>query len=504
MNLSGGFQIFEELGIEVGIALEQGHLRLHTVGILNGLGAGRGSDDVAQRLLLFLRHHLLDVVLGEEVVILCKNSFGDDDLLGVGIVDFHHAARIAQRFVDLLFLVPQLAQNAHVVFDMRIRGVGNHIVDIWRLGLSVTVNAAITLLKGNERPRQVVVEHTVAVIVKVDSLAAGIATYQHADMAVALAEVLYHLLLLDIAQRAIKEGDGAIVIETQVLHETVFEVFHGGATLSEDDKTVVPWLARPSEVGKPFPEAVVLAVDMTADDALQLTVHLLYVGIDGIAMLLHQCDTVVEALERGHGGRQECLEESQGEQRVGSLVTFFLLFAELIALLEFKEGFLFLGESDFLRDDLSVLEILTDIGILDVILETPDIVRLNVRLGIVAVTGDGRRLQHADDIGKTLLVAIVWSGRREYHALTMLGEHLRKVTTLAVGIADRMAFVNDDDVPLGLFDIMPELGVVLQRINGDDCLVVILKWILVGWYAALDAVNADAVKTDERNVEAIP
>lgn len=243
---------------------------------------------------------------------------------------------------------------------------------------------------------------------------------------------------------------------------------------------------------------------MTADDDLQLTVHLLYVGIDGIAMLLHQCDTVVETLERGHGGRQECLEESQGEQRVGSLVTFFLLFAELIALLEFKEGFLFLGESDFLRDDLSVLEILTDIGILDVILETPDIVRLNVRLGIVAVTGDGRRLQHADDIGKALLVAIVWSGRREYHALTMLGEHLRKVTALAVGITDCMAFVNDDDVPLGLFDIMPELGVVLQRINGDDGLVVILKWILVGWYAALDAVNADAVKTDERNVEAIP
>lgn len=107
-------------------------------------------------------------------------------------------------------------------------------------------------------------------------------------------------------------------------------------------------------------------------------------------------------------------------------------------------------------------------------------------------------------LAKPLLVAIVWSGRREYHALTMLGEHLRKVTALAVGIADRMAFVNDDDVPLGLFDIMPELGVVLQRINGDDCLVVILKWILVGWYAALDAVNADAVKTDERNVEAIP
>ncbi len=82
---------------------------------------------------------------------------------------------------------------------------------------------------------------------------------------------------------------------------------------------------------------------MTADDGLQLTVHLLYVGIDGIAMLPHQCDTVVEALERGHRGRQECLEKSQGEQRVGSLVTFFFLFAELIALLEFKEGFLFLG-----------------------------------------------------------------------------------------------------------------------------------------------------------------
>lgn len=84
--------------------------------------------------------------------------------------------------------------------------MGNHIVDIWRLGLSVTVNATIALLKGNERPRQVVVEHAVAVIVQVDTLASSITAYQHADVAVALAEVLYHLLLLDIAQRAIKRG----------------------------------------------------------------------------------------------------------------------------------------------------------------------------------------------------------------------------------------------------------------------------------------------------------
>ncbi len=96
---------------------------------------------------------------------------------------------------------------------MRIRGVGYHIVDVWCLGLAVTVNATIALLKGNERPRQVVVEHAVAVIVQVDTLAAGITAYQHADVAVALAEVLYHLLLLDIAQRAVKEGDGAIILE---------------------------------------------------------------------------------------------------------------------------------------------------------------------------------------------------------------------------------------------------------------------------------------------------
>ncbi len=49
---------------------------------------------------------------------------------------------------------------------------------------------------------------------------------------------------------------------------------------------------------------------------------------------------------------------------------------------------------------------------------------------------------------------------------------------------------------MGLFQPGPETTIVLQRINRNNCFIVIIKWILVEWYLTLNFGNAHAIETN--------
>ena len=55
-----------------------------------------------------------------------------------------------------------------------------------------------------------------------------------------------------------------------------------------------------------------------------------------------------------------------------------------------------------------------------------------------------------------------------------------------------------------IFDVTTELRVILQCIDGDNRLIVVLKWVLVCGYLAADTVHTNTVKTNQRYVEAVP
>ena len=86
----------------------------------------------------------------------------------------------------------------------------------------------------------------------------------------------------------------------------------------------------------------------------------------------------------------------------------------------------------------------------------------------------------------------------------MVGKELSQLATKTSFIGYRMAFINDDDVPAGLFQPGTELTVILQRIDRDNGLVVVVERILVHRNVHADMIHAGTVETHQWDGEAIP
>ena len=67
-----------------------------------------------------------------------------------------------------------------------------------------------------------------------------------------------------------------------------------------------------------------------------------------------------------------------------------------------------------------------------------------------------------------------------------------------------MRLVDDDDVPVGLLQVVAVLGVLLQRVDRDDRLVVVVERVVAGRDAATHPLDADRVEPREGDGEAVP
>ena len=69
-------------------------------------------------------------------------------------------------------------------------------------------------------------------------------------------------------------------------------------------------------------------------------------------------------------------------------------------MLYFRELLFFRMQVDRNADYLSVLELPTNLGILNIFLKSSDIIRLDILTGIFTVTGYGNRIKHPHEISK--------------------------------------------------------------------------------------------------------
>ena len=155
-------------------------------------------------------------------------------------------------------------------------------------------------------------------------------------------------------------------------------------------------------------------------------------------------------------------------------------------------------------NDLTVLEVLPHLLVLDVVLETADVVVLDMLTVIRPRMRNGRRLNHADKVREVLAAAVVRRGGSEDEALAALSEQRGEVAPLAGTVGDDMALVNDHYVPAGLLDVMTELRVVLQGIDRDDGPVIVLERVLVCGNLRADLVYSVAVQPLEGQGKAVP
>ena len=92
----------------------------------------------------------------------------------LNIIKFHYTHGISQSVVDFLLLISKFIDNSKVCFKIRVLTLSYEIVDDGCLLLSIAVNTSISLFECNKTPRNVVIEHDMAEVVKVDTLATTI------------------------------------------------------------------------------------------------------------------------------------------------------------------------------------------------------------------------------------------------------------------------------------------------------------------------------------------
>ena len=132
--------------------------------------------------------------------------------------------------------------------------------------------------------------------------------------------------------------------------------------------------------------------------------------------------------------------------------------------------------------------------VLDIFLEAPDEKPFDIFPGVVLGIGDGGWVQHVHEAGKASRLAVVRRSGKHDESVRALSQKLGQFGAqggAAAPLGNVMGFVDDNDVPVCVFEIGAIFGVLLEGIDGDDRPVVIVKRVLIGGDAGADALDAD-------------
>lgn len=87
---------------------------------------------------------------------------------------------------------------------------------------------------------------------------------------------------------------------------------------------------------------------------------------------------------------------------------------------------------------------------------------------VVPLVSDGGQVQHRDQLGERLRVAVVRGGAGEQQRVGLLGEPLGKAFA-EVPFADEVVrLVDDDRVPVHGVEVLAVAALVLERVDRDD------------------------------------
>ena len=67
-----------------------------------------------------------------------------------------------------------------------------------------------------------------------------------------------------------------------------------------------------------------------------------------------------------------------------------------------------------------------------------------------------------------------------------------------------VCFVDDDDIPVALLQVLAVFEVLFERVDGDDGAIKVVKRVVVGRYGVADTLQANRVEPGERDGKALP
>ena len=472
------------------------------------------AEEQGQQIVALVRSRLQPLV--EPRRLLAAGYRLNRDLLFLDdVMDVHEGGRIADVPVRLFVLLLEHFEDAHVAADRLVGAPGDEVDDPGLALLAVAVDPAVALLEHHERPRHVEVDQAVALVVQVDAFGRHVRAEQQAHRTLRVAEVLHHPLLFDIAHAAVEDLDlVAARLRPQIPPEAVVQPAQGLYSLGEDDETVGRGLRLPAERRPSLDcreQRPVLGVVVRADTG-QSRAQVLErsdLGGDSLVRLMFQFpaaarDAVVDGLNASGRAGEERLLQRHDEEVPASR-------SRAVRHPHRQQGFVgrLLGRGRVERAPVRhpVPKRLADL-ILDVLLEPANHEALvpEVLPGVVVGIRDGGRVQHVHQAGEAPRLAVV--GCRGEHDQRVGAPRQQSRETAAqrarAAIGHVVRLVDHDHVPPGLFEVGAVLRSLLQRVDGDDRLVVVVERVVVGRDAPPHPLDSDRVEPGQGNREPVP
>ena len=387
-------------------------------------------------------------------------------------------------------------------------------------------------------------DEAVAVEVQVDTLGGDVRAEKQAHRALRVAEVLHHALLLDVAHGAVEDFELALA-ELQVPGQLLLKPAQRLDAFGEHDEAIRGVVRLPAKrlaAGDRGEQSPVLGVvaGTDADEGFAQSLEGFHFGGDpcirfSLELALPASDSVVDRLHAGGGAREERLLQGDDEQiapRGGGAGRGWCAESEFGSVAGYRRdvwagfriggpaprrhlhceqsvvgGFLQGRRGAWAAVDLAIAERVPNL-VPDILLEPADhqplVAEILLRVGVRI--GDGGGVEHVHEAREAARAAVVRRRREHDEGVGATRQQAGQATAerTRAPIRDVVRLVDDDHVPVRLLQVGAVLRILLQRVDGDDRLVVVVERIVVGRDAAPHPLDADGVEPRERDREPVP
>ena len=433
--------------------------------------------------------------------------------LRLGRVQAGELRRVADVFLNLLVLLDQDFQDALVAADPGMAAFRQQVVQEGLLLLAVAVDAPVSLLERQQRPRNVEMDQPVAEIVEVDAFRCHVRRHQQPQRRGFIPEGLHQRLLLHVGHVAARQRGDLVLFQPQIGLQAFAQEFQGGDAFGEDYQPVVLFPGAPTDalrgIGTEHRQQGLVFGEFAGPDFRQQAIQApegFLVGSVAVRVgpALDAPDALLDGLHAGgRTGKQGFFEQGPEQQFSGP--------GPLVDLLELRVGQAgvgrFLGCAGRMRALVhgAVGEVAPHL-VLHVLLEAPDEQAFDVRRAVVGRILDGGRIQHVHDAGEGFLLPVVRRRRQQDQRVRPRRQQGRHLGPHGVGAAlgHVVRLVDHDHVPPGFFEMVPVFPVLLDGVDGDDRLVEIVERIVVGRNPRTDPLQAGGIQPDQRNRKTRP
>ena len=153
--------------------------------------------------------------------------------------------RIADVLIGLLLFLYKNFHNAGIAANLLIVRAYQHIPDVRRFFLTVSVDTAVSLLKHHQRPRNIKVNQPMRQIMQINSFGSHIRCHKDADGRLGPSKLIHDALKFLIVHPAI-HGLNGIGRNSQIFLKILHKKPHGLYSLCKNNDTVIILLRIPS------------------------------------------------------------------------------------------------------------------------------------------------------------------------------------------------------------------------------------------------------------------